>query len=344
MFRSVMSAVAIGAVCASPALAEDFYKGKTMKIVTSTGIGGSYDSMARSAARYMPKYLPGEPTIIVQNMPGGGNLLATNYMYVTAPQDGTAIATINNAIPLHQAMDGPGVRFDARKFNWLGSTGNSNSVTIAWATAGVKSIEDVKTKELVLGGTGPASSIVIFPTVMNKILGTKFKIVTGYKSSSIVDLALERGEIQARSGSYESIVSNRPDWIKEKKVTFLVQVGPKREKELPDVPLLTDLARTDDERQILKLVSSPILLGRPFLAPPGVPADRVQLLRKAFLATTADKGFLEEAAKQDIAIDPVSGEVIAERVRETIDAPAHIKAAAKAAMPTEDTGKKKKQE
>ncbi|MFM1815790.1 MAG: hypothetical protein RLZ98_2485 [Pseudomonadota bacterium] len=341
MFRSVLTGAAVCALFAAPALGEDFYKGKTMKIITSTGVGGSYDTIARAVARMMPQYIAGNPTIIVQNMPGGGNLLATNFMYVNAPQDGTVLATINNAIPLHQAMDGGGVRFDARKFNWLGSTGNSNSVTIAWHTAGVKSIADVKKKEIVLGGTGPASSIVIFPTVMNKVLGTKFKIVTGYKSSNIVDLALDRGEILARSGSYESIVSNKPDWIKEKKIVFLVQVGPKREKDLPDVPLLTELAETDDQRQILKLVSSPILLGRPFLAPPNVPADRVALLRKAFASTMADKNFLNEAGKQQISIDPVSGEEIAQRVNETINAPDHIRAAAKAVMPERKKKKKK---
>lgn len=333
MFRSLTSILALCALCVAPASAEDFYKGKTMKIITSTGVGGSYDTIARAVARTMPKFIAGEPAIIVQNMPGGGNLLATNFMYVNAPQDGTVIATINNAIPLHQAMDGGGVRFDCRKFNWLGSTGNSNSVTIAWHAAGVNSIEDLKSKELILGGTGPASSIVIFPTVMNKILGTKFKIVTGYKSSGSVDLALERGEIQSRSGSYESIVSGRPDWLTEKKVVFLVQVGPRPEKDLPKVPMLTDLAASDDQRQILKLVSSPILLGRPYLAPPGVPDDRVALLRKAFDATMRDATFLDDARKLKVDIDPVSGEEIAKRVTETIDAPPHIKAAAKAAMP-----------
>jgi tripartite-type tricarboxylate transporter receptor subunit TctC len=329
-------------MAASPVLADDFYKGKTVTIITSTGPGGSYDTIARAISRHMPRHLEGRPTMIVQNMPGGGNLLATNHMYNIAAKDGTALATINNAVPLHQVLDGRGVRFDARKFNWIGSTGNSNSVTFAWHTTGVKSIKDLMTKEVILGGTGPASSIVIFPAVMNNLLGTRFKIVTGYKSSAAVDIALERGEVQSRSGSYESAATQHPDWITGKKVVFLVQVGARREKTLPDVPLLTELARNDQEREVLKLVSAPILLGRPYLAPPGVSAARVAQLRKGFADTMADAVFLAETRKLGLDIAAMTGEEVAKVVDDTINAAPEVVAQAKKVMPKRKAKKKKK--
>lgn len=345
MYKRIMMSAALAALAAAPAqAADDFFRGKTITVVTSTGAGGNYDTIARMIARYMQKHVPGNPNMIVQNMPGGGNVRATNFMYNVAAKDGTYIATINNAIPLHQVLDGRGIRFDATKFNWLGSTGNSNSVTIAWHTTGVKTIDDMKKKEVVLGGTGPASSIVIFPKVMNSVLGTKFKIVTGYKSSAAVDIALERGEVQSRSGSYGSIVSQKPDWLKEKKINILVQVGNKREPSLPDVPLLTDLASNKSERDLLKLISAPIALGRPYLAPPGIPDDRLATLRAGFAATVADKGFLAEADKRRIDIAPMTWQETAEVVNDTINAPADVVARAKQVMPKKAKKKKKKKE
>ena len=293
------------------ARADGFYKGKTITIVTSTGVGGSYDGIARLLARTMPKHIPDQPGMIVQNMPGGGNVIATNYMYNIAPKDGTVIATINNGIPLHQVVDSRGVRYQADKFNWLGSTGAVNAVTIAWRTAGVKSIQDLFKRELILGGTGPASAIVIFPQAMNNVLGTKFKIVNGYKSSAEVYLAMEKGETQARSGGYADLVSEHGDWIRDKKIVFLVQIGAEREPALPDVPLMTELAKTDEQRQILKLISSPMALGQPYLAPPGLPPERTALLRQALTDTFKDKDFLAECAKIQFDMRPIGGEAIA---------------------------------
>jgi tripartite-type tricarboxylate transporter receptor subunit TctC len=322
----------IAVLTTASALADGFYKGKTITIVTSTGVGGSYDGIARLLARYMPKHIPDQPNIIVQNMPGGGNVIATNYMYNIAAKDGTVIATINNGIPLHQVIDDRGVRYDSDRFNWLGSTGAVNAVTIAWHTAGVKSIEEVFKRELILGGTGPASAIVIFPEAMNNVLGTRFKIVNGYKSSAEVYLAMEKGETESRSGGYADLVSEHGDWIKEKKIVFLVQIGDKREPALPDVPLMTELAKTDEQRQILKLISSPMALGQPYLAPPGVPAERVAMLRQGLADTFRDKEFLAETAKIHFDIRAMSGEEIARIVHETVAAPPDIVAKARAAM------------
>ncbi len=342
MIKRIMLGTAVAMLAAFPVQADDFYKGKTITVVTSTGAGGNYDTIARMIARHMSGHLPGKPNMIVQNMPGGGNVRATNFMYNVATKDGTFIATINNAIPLAQVLDPRGKRFDARKFNWLGSTGNSNSVTITWHTTGVKTIEDMKKTEVVLGGTGPASSIVIFPKVMNAVLGTKFKIVIGYKSSAAVDIALERGEVRARSGSYGSIVSQKPDWLSGKKINILVQVGNKREPTLPNVPLLTELARNKSERDLLKLVSAPISLGRPYLAPPGIPAERLATLRAAFAATVADKGFLGEATKRRIDIAPMTWQEVSAVVDETINAPKDVIERAKKVIPKKRKKKKKK--
>lgn len=329
-----IAAFAVSSAGLSPARADDadVYKGKTVTIVTSTGPGGTYDLIARLISRHMGGYLPGKPNVIVQNMPGGGNVLATNYMYEIAPKDGTAIAVINNAVPLNQVLDGRGVRFDASKFNWLGSTGAKNEVVFIWRSTGVKTVDDIKTREVVLGGTGPGSSIVIYPTVMNNVLGTKFKIVTGYKSSNDVFLAMERGEVEARSGSLSSIESGYPSWIKDNKIVFLAQVGLKREAALPDVPLLTDLAKTDGQRRILALISSPSALGQPYLAPPGVAPERVALLRKAFAGTMSDKGFLAEAAKSEFDIAPIGGNEVKRIIDDVVGAPADVVAKARAAM------------
>ncbi len=310
----------------------DFYKGKTISLITSTGVGGTYDVLARLIARCMPRYMPGAPTIIVQNMPGGGNVLATNYMYNIAPKDGTAIATIHSAMPLHQVLDPAGVHYDADKFNWLGSTGPQNEVILVWNTAGITTIAQAMEQEIILGGTGAGSGIVIIPTVMNSLLGTRFKIVTGYRTSEDVNLGMERGEVQARAFSIGSIASQHPDWLTEHKVTFLAQAGAKRDKLLPSVPLLTELAKNEEQRRIFELLSSAPALGQPYIAPPGLPADRLAILRGAFAATLKDAAFLAEAQKIRFDVDPMSADETAAIVHETIHEPAGIVAKAKAAM------------
>jgi tripartite-type tricarboxylate transporter receptor subunit TctC len=323
----------VAAACAGPAAAqEDFYKGKTITIVTSTGPGGVYDLVARLTARHMGKYLVGAPNLVVNNMPGAGNMLAANYMYEIAPKDGTSIAVFNNAVPLNQVLDGRGVRFDASKFNWLGSTGGRNEAVFAFRTAGVLTLEDLRSRELVVGSTGPGSSIAIYPTVMNNMLGAKFRIVNGYKSSTEVFLAMERGEINARSGSLASISAGFQRWLDEKRLVFFAQVGSRRDKDIPDVPLLTELARNDDERRVLALISAPAELGQPYLAPPGVSSARVLQLREAFAKSLRDADFMGDAEKAQVDLDPISGEDIAKIVHDVVHAPEHVVAAARNAL------------
>jgi tripartite-type tricarboxylate transporter receptor subunit TctC len=331
----------IVALATVPVYADDlFYEGKTVTFVTSTGAGGTYDVGARAIARHMPRYIPGKPTIIVQNMPGAGNVLATNYMYNIAPKDGLAIAVVHAAMPLHQVLDGRGVRYDASKFNWLGSTGPENEVIIVWHTAGIRTIDDAKKKEVILGGTGEGSGIFIIPTAMNNVLGTKFKMVIGYKSSEDVNLAMQRGEVQARAFGLDSIQAQHGDWIKDKLVDIIAQAGVKRDKDLPDVPLLTELTKSDEDRRIMALISSTAGLGHPYLAPPGVPPDRLAILRKAFIATLSDKDFLGEAKKLKLEIDPMDAGEVTKIVKDTIDTPPAVIAKAKIAMGQTDSVKK----
>jgi tripartite-type tricarboxylate transporter receptor subunit TctC len=332
----MVTAIAAAALASLPLSAEtleDFYKGKTVNIVVSTGEGGTYDTVARSIARYMPKHIPGEPIMILRYMPGAGHVVATNYMYNQAPKDGTYIATIGNSIPQHQVLDGKGVRFDARKFNWLGSTGISNLMTAAWAASGVKTIDDAYKHEVTAGSTGAGSGTMLYPTITNNVVGTKFKIISGYRRATEIDLAMERGEVVVRAGfSLGSLSNEHPDWISEKKVNFLFQVGGKREESLPDVPLMSDLGRTDEEKRIMRILSGPVALGRPYLAPQDIPADRVTALRVAFAATMKDPAFLAEAKKLKFDLRPLDGDEVAEIVNDTIDISPALAAKAKAAI------------
>jgi len=320
----------------------DFYKGKTVNIVVSTGEGGTYDTVARSVARYMPKHIPGAPVMILKYMPGAGHVVATNYMYDLAPKDGTYIATSGNSIPQHQVLDGKGVRYDARKFHWLGSTGISNLMTAAWAASGVKTIDDVMKHEVTAGSTGAGSGTMLYPTITNNVVGTKFKLILGYRRATEIDLAMERGEVVVRSGfSLGSLTNEHPDWISKKKVNFLFQVGNKREETQPGVPLMSDLGKTDEQKKILKLLSAPVALGRPYLTTPELPADRLVALKSAFAATMKDPGFLAEAKKLKFDLRPMTGDEVAEVVNETIDIPPALAEKARAAIGDAEKPKKK---
>jgi tripartite-type tricarboxylate transporter receptor subunit TctC len=324
---------ALGLPSARAETVDSFYKGKTVTIVVSTGVGGVFDLTARTVAKYMPKYIPGIPTMIVKNMPGGGHVLATNFMFNQAAKDGTFIGLVNNGMPLHQVLDGRGVRFDAVKFNWLGTAGLSNLMTVAWHTSDVKTIDDVMTHELVTAATGAGSNGFIYPNAMNVVLGTKFKIVLGYKSSPEADLAMQRGEVAARAGfSLSAILQEHPDWITDKKVAVLVQAGAEREKDFPDVPLMHELAKTPEQRRMLALISSPVSLGRPFFTTPDTPPERVAMLREAYAATMKDADFLAEARALNLDIKPMGGERVTQIVDETINVPAELIAKAKAVL------------
>jgi tripartite-type tricarboxylate transporter receptor subunit TctC len=317
------------AVSTSAASAQDF-AGKTITIITSTGEGGTYDFSARTLARHMNKHLPGNPTIIIQNMPGGGHMLASNHMYNVAPKDGTTIATVNQSVPTHQVLDGRGVRYDAAKFNWIGALVDRNQTFAVWHTAGIKTLNDLKTKDVIAGATGEGSSGFRYPTAINNVFGTKIKIIKGYKSTDEVRVALQRGEVNAQATSLGSYVTENPEWITDKTMVFLVQIGSKRDTLIPDAPLWTELAQNDEDRAVLNLIGGAINIGRPFLAPPGVAPERVAVLRKAFTETSTDPAFLADADKQRLTVIPLTGDEVAKIVNETVNAsPAVIERAKK---------------
>jgi len=318
--RGVAAAAVLAVVPVTTGWAQspaDFYKGKTIELFVGYSAGGGYDVYARMIARYMGKHIPGNPTIVVKNMPGAGSLAAANHIYNAAPKDGTAFGTIGRGAPFDPLFGVPEAQFDAAKFTWIGSANNEVSVCVAWNTSGVKSIEELRTKELIVGGTGPSADTDQFPRIVNGVLGTKFKIVTGYPGGNDISLAMERGEVQGRCGwSWSSVITTQKAWFDEKKIIVLVQLSGAKHPDLPNVPLILDLAKTPEQKQILSLVFARQALGRPYMAPPGVPADRAAALRKAFMDTMKDKEFLAEAEKTKLEISPTSGEDVQKIIEE----------------------------
>ncbi len=277
-------------------------------------------------------------------MPGAGHIRAANFVFSQAPKDGTVIATFIPIFVMAQVLErSRSIQFDPAVFNWLASTSSSNSTVYTWHTSGVKSVADATKRDVLMGGTGAGSYTIIYPTVMNSVLGTRFKLVTGYQSTAEIGLAMERGEVEGRAGNnFNSLRAENPDWLKSGKITLITQVGLERDREFPDVPLLTDLAKTDDDRQVLKLFSSDVVLGRPFVTSPGVPAERVALLRKAFDEMMADPAFLEDAAKAGLDVTPVAGARIQSVVTDLLQTPANIVAKARLAMEPKNVIEKSK--
>ncbi len=316
-------------IALSPA---DFYKNRNVDVYIGFSAGGAYDLYARVISRHMGAHIPGNPTLIPRNLEGAGTLRLANWLYRVAPQDGSAFGTIGRGIAFDPLLIGKGDQFDAQKFNWLGSANNEVSVCVALKGFGIDKFEDLFTKELTVGGTGTSADTDQFPRVLNGILGTHFKIIEGYPGGNEVVLAMERGEVNGRCGwSWSSVKSTHKSWIDEKKMIVLVQLSLSRHPELPDVPLVTDFAKTDEQRQILKMVFARQVMGRPYLAPPNLPEDRVAVLRKAFMDTMTDKDFLAEADKSQLEINPVSGEDVEKLVKEVYATPADIIAKAKEA-------------
>lgn len=289
-------AMASGASAQSPA---DFYKGKTVNLIVGFGAGGGYDLITRIVAKHMPDKMPGKPTMIVQNMVGAGGVKAANHVYAIAPKDGTNIAAVNQFAAMYQLLGGEGAQYDPAKFQWVGSISSSNNVAFVWVeTSGVKTVADAKTKEVLMGGSGVISDANIYANMMNAIAGTKFKIINGYAGTNETNLAIERGELHGRGGgSYASLMSQKSDWVKSGKVAILAQVGPEKEPDLPNVPLLTDLATTEEAKQIAALVSMPVAVGYNHWVAPGVPSDRVAALRAAYETTAKDSAFIADMQK-----------------------------------------------
>ncbi len=328
--RSAAACVALtmasNASAQSPA---NFYKGKTVELYIAYSAGGGYDLYARMLARHFGKHIPGNPLVVTKNMAGAGGLRLANWLYEAAPRDGTVIGATSRSVASETLLGNPGAHYDPSKFSWLGSANDEVSVCVAWHTSGVASFEDLMTKELTVGSTGTADDTYQFPRLVNNVLGTRFKIITGYPGGNDVSLAMERGEVGGRCGwSWSSVKSTRMSWVTEKQMHLLMQLSLAKHPDLPDVPLVMDLAKTDEQRAMFKLIFARQTMGRPFQGPPGIPADRLRALQKAFMDTMKDPEFLAEAEKGKFEITPVSGGDIEKLVAELFRTPPAIAAKA----------------
>ncbi len=301
----------------------DFYRGKTVNVLIGVAAGGEYDLHARIVARYIGKYIPGNPTIVPQNMTGAGGLRMANYLYEVAARDGTNIGMLANTFPAMQAAGVKGVMFDASKFHWIGSICPTVETMATWKTTGVRTIEDARQKEVIAGATGRGAITYMFPAMLNEFAGTKFKIVTGYPGGNDVNLAMERGEVGARNNTWSSWKVTKPAWLSNKDIAILVQAGPKA-SDLPGVPSIEDIIPDADNRKIVELLVSGTRLGRPLATTPGVPEERVKALRDAFDAVMKDPDFLKEVAASNIEVDPVRGADMQTVVARVLATPKHL--------------------
>jgi len=309
----------------------DFYKGRTLSVVIGYSVGGGYDLYARLLANHMGKHIPGIPTLVPQNMPGAGSLKAANYLYEVAPKDGSTFGTFGRSLALEPLLGD--AKFDGTKFSWLGSVTNDVSLCVSWATSSIKRWDDMLKTPFTFGGEGKGSDPDVFALTIKNVFGAKVKLVTGFPGTADTTLAMERGEIDGLCGlSLSTLRGRHPTWMPENKVNILVQAAVRKSPELPDVPLLIDLAQTPEQARILKLIVASQEMARPFTAPPGIPADRLTALRAAFDATMKDPDFLAEAKKIDVDVNPVSGADLDALLRELYATPKDIVAKAAAAM------------
>lgn len=324
------TAVAIAATVIGPARADDeavaaFYKGKQIRMVIGLGAGEAYDIYARLLARHYPKHIPGNPVIVPQNQPGAGSLNAINSLYNTAARDGTVIGTGHRFVPMMPLLDMEGTKFDPLKFTYIGSMNREIGICIAMKEAGFRTVADMKAREFVVGTTGAGAELTNFNATLRAMLGLKLKVIVGYRTSLDINAAMERGELQGRCGvSYGSLKTTRPQWVANKDVDILIQFGLTKEKELPDVPLLGDLVSDVSDRQALELMLAPSEMGRPFMAPPEIPADRAAALRAGFDASMRDPALIEEAGKLKLELAALSGAEMEALVSRLYKAPSAV--------------------
>jgi tripartite-type tricarboxylate transporter receptor subunit TctC len=305
---SVASLLSSGAIAANVA---DFYRGKNLRILVGYGPGAGYDVYARLLGRHLTKHLPGQPVVVVQNMPGAASLTMTNYMYNVAPRDGTAIGLPARGLFIEPLFGNDNAKFEARKFTWIGSMSRDAALCFTWHTSGIVTIDDAKKREVLVGSSGVNGSSHQFPMLLNALLGTKFKPLLGYVDSAGVGLAMERGELEGYcSFTWGSIKSARPKWIEQKQINILLQLTLSKHRELFNIPSAMDLAKDEAARRAFALVFGDQEMGRPVVAPPDVPSDRVAALRQAFDATMRDEEFIADAARMAIDIDPINGKAV----------------------------------
>ncbi len=303
---------------------EEFYRGKTIDFVIGYPPGGSNDTWGRLLGRHIGKHIPGKPTVVPKNQPGAGSFLAANTVFNVSPKDGTVIAIAAPTTPLDERLGTQGVRFKTAEFGWIGRVDSLVNMVFLWKTAPVKTFADALKTQSTLSATGVGSTVFVYPNVINHVLGTKFKLVLGYKGSSEAMLAVERGEVEGHSTSWVALKVAHPAWIADKSINIITQFALKRHPEMPDVPTAIELAQTDEQRAILSPVMNAAEVGSAFFTTPGVPADRLNALRRAFDATMKDPEFLAEVERTRLSVNPISGEELQKLVAQVSNLPPDI--------------------
>ena len=319
-----LSGLSIVAAAAEPVA--DFYKGKTISMVISSGAGGGYDTLARTVARHIGKHVPGNPNLVPRNMPGAGGIVASKHMYTQAARDGTVMGTVMNNAPLEPLFGTKEADYDATKLNWIGTPSLETGLLIVWHTSKFKTIDDARQHEMTAGASGVNSAPAFYSRLLNELLGTKIKVIAGYPGQNEAYIAIERGELDTYGTTFwSSLTSTKQNWIKGNLIRILVQYGPVKEPELADVPYGPDLVKNEEDRLLFEAAYGPLTLGRPFLMPPEIPADRLAAVRKAFMDMIKDPDFRSEAEKLGLQIDnPRSGEQLQADVERLYRTPPHI--------------------
>lgn len=338
LLMRIVAASSVAAVCVGGALSTavsdsdigEFYKGKTVTMLIGTSSGGDVDARARMVARYMGRHIPGQPNLLARNMPGAVGVVAANWLYNVAPKDGTVIHAVMQGMPVHQALGGQGVEFDAAKFLWIGNTVEGTNVVVTWHASGIASVADAKTRVVSMGAPGTANNCVFYPLLLNALVGTKFKVITGYPGGNDVNLAIERGEVEGRGcGTWTGWLSTKPDWVESRKINVLAQGALTRAADLAEVPTLIDLAANEFDRSVMRFMSSDGAYSRAYATTPGVPANRLEALRRAFDATMRDAEFAAEAKRTDRELSPSRGEEVQKVVAAVVATPKDVVAYAR---------------
>jgi tripartite-type tricarboxylate transporter receptor subunit TctC len=314
----IVTGLIAGAAAQTP---EEFFKGKNIDLMIGYPPGGSNDAYARLIARHLGKHMPGQPTVVPKNMPGAGSFLAVNTISNISPRDGTVLGIGAPTLTLDEKLGTQGVRYKTSELNWVGRVDSLINMVFTWKTSPVKTFAEAQTTQVTLAGTGAGSTVSIYPTVMNNVFGTKFKLIMGYKGSNEAMLAVERGETEGHSTSYTALKIAHPDWLRDNSISILVQFGLKRHPEMPDVPTAVELARNDEERKVLSAITAASEIGTSFFTTPGVPAERLMALRRGFDAMSKDPEFLSEAERSKLSIDLITGEELQKLVAEVSNLP-----------------------
>lgn len=313
-----------GVLWMPPAQADDFYAGKSIQLIISSESGGGFDTYSRALARYIPKHIPGQPNIVVQYMPGATGIVAANHLFNIAAKDGTVIGALSNSNLLEPLYGNKNAKYDSRHFSWLGSMGRQRAICVTWHTSPIKSWDDAKARVVNVSATSATSNNATLPRLLNHLTGSQFKVIIGYSTSGM-RLAMEKGEVEGICGlSYQTMIAATPQWFANNSLNIIGQIGIGNSPFLPGVPNVLDLVSNQTDREALTLLVLPQEMGRPHVAPPGIPADRLQILRKAFDDTMTDPDFLAEARKMQMIIEPMTGGEMEALLKKAYDSPKPI--------------------